>query len=476
MKKEYCIEQVCLEFNRMIINSLIAILVVAAYGLIYSERAFAGYKATFTPKISIKQEYTGNVFFNNENTEEDFITTISPGFDLEFSDQSKGVKLTYMPGPSFYSTNSDNDTLRHDVSFSGWIQLSRTTQISIYDTFKYTEDPLSDPEDLIFEPSLEDDAEESIPSVQDIMTEEQISTDPDTTRRRGREVYYSNTAGIAINQQIGKTDTLSIGYAYSILENDDPDALDSARHNTRIGYMHPFSRFLDISLNGSYEIGDFSGEADDFDNYKLGFTLTKRFTKFISGNLRYQHTVANFDGQTGDYQIYDPSIGIGYSFSKNASVSLNAGYFLQDRQDSEDESGLSLDGNIGKAWEFKRGSINVSGSSGYGESYFGAENLGFNTYYQAHGSGSYSFSKTLTGSIFGSFRQNDYVNLDSDRKDDLITAGFRLAYNPVSVKWLKVGFTYTFRKMDSSEDDNDYEEDRVLLNITLAPDHTIRLN
>ena len=461
-----------IHLSRKLISTLCAVFFIL-YGPV---TVFAGYKATFTPKISINQEYTGNVFITNEDTKEDYITVISPGFELEISDKSKGIKLYYAPGPSFYSTNSDNDTLRHDVSFNGWIEVSRTTKIEISNSFKYTEDPLPNLEDTFSLGQTDADSEEAATPIPEIFSTEQSITDSDTTRRRSRDVYYSNVVGINLSQQIGKTDSLSVGYAYSILENDDPDAQDSTRHSSMINYTHPFSRFLDIAINGSYTKGEFSSSADDVDNYKGGFTLTKKFTKFLSGNVRYQHTVADFDGESEDYQIFDPSIGVGYTFSKNATVSLNVGYFLQDRQDSEDEKGLSLDGNIGKTWEFKRGSINISGSSGYGESYFGAENLGFNTYYQATGSGNYKFTKAMGGTLFGSFQNNDYVNLTDDRTDDLITAGFSLTYKPLTWKWINVGLTYTYRKMNSTDDDNDYQEDRIYLNITMTPEQTIRLN
>ena len=437
-------------------RSLMVVLLIAVYGFYCPVVVFAGYKATFTPKISIREEYTGNVFFTSEDTEDDFVTVVSPGFDVEISGKRKGITISYTPEASFYSNNSENDTLRHNASINGWVDISRNTRLEIYNTFRRTEEPFTRPEEAL--------------------TVEQPPAEVDTTRRRRLEPYYTNTTGFNLAQQIGKTDSVTIGYAYSILENEDSDVQDNARHNPSIAFSHQFSPYMDIGLSADYMRGEFSGESDDFDSFRGGFTLNRNFTKHFSGNVRYTHTIMDFKGETEDYQIYDPSIGFGYVFGENASVSLNIGYFIQDRRNSEDETGLSVNGNVGKTWQFKRGAINISGSSGYGESYFGAENLGFNTYYQVAGVGNYMFTKSLNGRLFGSYRENKYVNLVDDRTDKVSIAGVEVTYSPLTVKWLNFSLTYTYRQMDSTEDENDFEEDRVQLNISMTPSRVIQLN
>ena len=420
--------------------------------------ALAGYKTTFSPNISINEEYTGNVFYTNEDTEEDFVTVVSPGFDLEVDGKNKGVTVSYSPAASFYARNSENDTLRHDASVNGWIDVTRNARIELFDTFRRTEQPIA----------LADEE----PSPADLA----VPAEVDTTRRRGLEPYYTNTIGINWSQRIGKTDEFTMGYAYSILENEDPEVQDNARHSPTIGYSHQFSQFMDAQVNFDYERGEFSGDSDNFDNWSGGLTLTRQFTKRFAGNIRYNHTIMDFRGDTEDYRIYDPSVGVGYTLGEDLTLAVNVGYFVQDRQQSDDETGLSIDGNIGKTWQFRRGSIDLSGSSGYGESYFGAENLGFNTFYQGEGSGSYSFTKSFRGRIFGSYRETDYVNSADDRTDQISTAGIGFTYDPLTIDWLSCSLTYTYRRMDSTIDENDYEEDRVLLNFNLIPSKTIRFD
>ncbi|MCJ7615077.1 MAG: outer membrane beta-barrel protein, partial [Desulfobacterales bacterium] len=205
-------------------------------------------------------------------------------------------------------------------------------------------------------------------------------------------------------------------------------------------------------------------------------TLANKFTKYLSGSIRYSHTIMDYRGDTEDYRVYDPSIGVSYIIAEDTFISMNIGYFVQDRENSDDESGLSLNGSLGKTWEFKRGSINATGSSGYEESYFDSENLGFNRYYGAQASANYRIAKSLTGNIFGSFRRNKYINQDDNRTDRLKRAGAGLTFSPITVRWLHLSLNYSFNTLDSTENENNYDENRVLLSISLSPTNPIPLN
>ena len=402
----------------------------------------AEYKTVFTPSISITGEYTDNVNLSDDDEESDYITTISPWFDLEISKKTRGIIISYEPGYSIYEKNASYNTWRHSAQFFGWTDISKKTKIEINDSFRYSEEPISE---------------------------------EDTTIREGREPYYTNSAGINLTHQLGKSDSISMGYTYSILENEDPDVEDNARHNPSMTYSHMFNPYLSLDTNVSYTRGEFE-VSDDFDNWNGSLILTNKFTKYLSGSIRYSHTIMDYRGDTEDYKIYDPSIGINYTITEDTFLSLNVGYFIQDRENSDNESGLTLSGNLGKTWQFKRGSINATGSSGYEESYFGSENLGFNRYYGAQASANYRLTKSLTGNISGSFRRNKYVNQDDNRTDKLKNAGAGLTFNPITIRWLHLSLNYSYNTVDSTEKENEYDENRVLLSITLSPPNPIPLN
>ena len=435
---------------------VIAILCLTIFVMLDPAISSAGYQTEFTPSLSIREDYTNNIFQTDEDTKEDFITLISPSFDLKVFQKTKGVNVFYRPEASFYSDYSENNTLRHTAKLDGWINISSTMKFQIFDTFRYTEEPFQRTEETI--------------------SSEGLPLEVDETRRHGLETYYTNDIGAELDFQLGKMNLMKIGYINSILENKDPNLEDNVRHRPKINFMHQFSQFTDIDLGLSNTMCNYSDERDDFNNTKASMTLTRRFTKHFSGNLRYQHTFMDFKGATEDYQIYDPSVGMSYTLADGSHVSMNIGYFLQHKENSDDENGLSFSGNIGKTWKFRKGYINISGTGGYSEAYYGAEVLGFSKYYQASWSGSYLFAKNLTGRLFGSFRQSKYLDLPYDRKDNTGVSGAGLTFDPITIKWLSIDLTYVARKTNSSVDANDFREDRIQLSVTIRPSLPIRLN
>lgn len=426
----------------------IAFLLIACT-FILSISSTHGYQATFTPRISVNEEYTDNVFFTNTNQKDDFITVVSPGCTLEASKSNMGVSFSYDAGFSFYSNHSGNDALRHNARLTGWTDLSQITRLEFYDRYNRTEETYT--------------------------AAEEITADQDQTRRTGRQPYYTNDLGLNLIRQIGRSSSLNLGYAYRILENQDPTLEDNVRHNSSIGFSHRFSPYLNIDLDFAYTKGEFD-ISDNFDNWEGSLRLNKRFTEHLGGFIQYAHTLMDFQGESEDYQIYDPSIGINYTIMEETTFSLGVGYFVQDREMSEDDATFSINGDIGKTWQLRRGSIDFSVSSGYDYSYFGAENLGYHTYTGLRGTGRYALNRSLNGNISASYRENDYSDLTPSRKDKIsrVSLGFNL--RPPTVNWLSIGLDYSYRIHNSTLDANDFNENRVQFNISISPSQPIRLN
>lgn len=414
-------------------------LIVTIYSILLTVSSASGYQLTFTPRISIGGEYTDNLFLSNDNEDEEFITTISPGFTSEVSGATSGAEISYDPSYVFYDRYDEYNTWRHSVQLSGWTNISNITELRLNDSFVSTEEPISE---------------------------------EDTTIRRSRETYYRNSTSLNLTHQIGESDLLSLGYVYSILENDDPDIEDSASHIPSIGLNYWFTPHMGIEINVSYTMGEFD-TSDDFDHWNGSLRLIRQFTRDFQGFIQYAHTDMNFKGDSEDYQVLDPSIGINYTIAEDTTLSLSVGYFFQDMDNSEDESGISVTGDLGKTWRIRRGSVSLTGSSGYDESYFDAENLGFDIFYQAQCMASYGFTRHISSDISGSYREDKYVNLETERKDRTTMAGMGLNFQPQ--RWFSIGLDYSYRMINSTLDENDYDENRIMIRFTLIPSLPFRL-
>ena len=184
------------------------IFIVAACTLFLTTSITFGYQATFIPRISINEEYTDNLFLTKRDKEHEYITTISPGFTAQILGKNSGAEISYDPEYSIYDEYDEYDSWRHDARFSGWVQMAKNTRLEVNDSFLYTEDPLRDPDIAR-------------------LRAEEPGVLIDSTIRRTRETYYTNTAGINLIHQFGRADSFNIGFIHSFLENDHPGYEDN---------------------------------------------------------------------------------------------------------------------------------------------------------------------------------------------------------------------------------------------------------
>ena len=426
------------------------IFIVAACTLYLTTSITFGYQATFTPRISVGVEYTDNLFLTEGNKEHEYITTISPGFTAQILGKNSGADISYDPEYAVYNKYDEYDGWRHSVIFSGWSDLSKNTRLEVRDSFLYTEDPLIDSDIAILR------AEDP-----DVLI--------DSTIRQSRQTYYTNTAGINLIHQFGRADSFNLGFDHYLLENDDPIYEDNKRYKPYAGLTYWFAPEWGLSMNGSYTKGEFD-VSDDLDALYGSARLIKRFSGYLEGFVQYAHTAVDYDGNSEDFQVYNSSAGFIYTISSDTSFSLEMGYAILDGDDSGDTSTLSAIGSLTKT--FKRGSIDLIGSSGYGGSYFGAETLGVTEFYELGGSATYQLTRHLSGNVFGSYRDSEYLETTDNRKDKITRAGLGLTMQ--ALEWMSLSLHYAYRTVDSTVRIAEYDENRVLFRITLSPPRPYR--
>ncbi|MFC1816192.1 outer membrane beta-barrel protein [Thermodesulfobacteriota bacterium] len=418
--------------------------------LIFTVSSAESFQATFTPRISVSEEYTNNYSQADQNNEDEFITLISLGFTAGLLGKTRGLEISYDPSFAYYNEFDENNTGRHHANFSGFTEITKNTRLDISDTFSWTEDPT--PEENIA-----------------VLRTEQPEAQIDTTIRRGRNSYATNSAGLNFTYRFGESSSINMGYAHRFLENDDPTIADTQAHNPSIGFTYFFTPRWGLNAGGAYTRNEYE-IADDIEAWSGSGRLTRQFSRHFYGYVGYAHTVTKYDGETQDDLIYNPSIGINYSVAEDISLSFDIGYFVNEYELREDESGLT--GNAGLIKRFRRGSVNLSGLGGYEYANFGAERLGFSLFYEAAVSVNYQITRYFSGNIFGSFRNNQYKDITPEREDDSIMTGLGLTIQPL--QWMSIGINYNYRQLDSTIDQSDYASNRVSVRVTLSPSQPFR--
>ena len=117
--------------------------------------------------------------------------------------------------------------------------------------------------------------------------------------------------------------------------------------------------------------------------------------------------------------------------------------------------------------------------TGLDQNDFGAQNIGLERYAAVQGSALYKFTRTISWDLNGSYRYSDAIgNADQGGNDDTgnnvqryrIGSGFTIE----PLKWMAIRLGYTFNKLNSDNEFDDYDEHRGLLKITLTPSQPYR--
>ncbi len=499
----------------------------------------AGYQINFKPRLSVETEYTDNLYLSGNDKIYDFINVITPGITASVLGKTRGAELSYDVGYSCYSRFSENNGFRHRAELNGWMGFSRRTRMNIQNSFLLTEEPGDE-----FEEEEEEDDDDD------------THTPEKETVRRKREVYYTNTMNIGFTHQFGRTDSVSMKYIYSILENKDVTVEDKSSHKPSVNLVYWFvperlgietgldwfvdessgtpdsegslektvtpsagiiywiiPRQLKIAADISYEKGKTSYDSDepdekydiinpsidveydyipdklginstfaykkgssdtdesyDFTEWKGSITVTKTFTRRFEAFFQYAHTIMDFEEDSQeDYVIYDPSVGIKYIVARDVTLSFSIWYVTRDTKGKGNESDMTINGDLGRTWNFSRyGSLNFKASSGYDESYFGADRLGFGIFYDASVTAEYSFTRYITGDIFGAYKRDRYTELDSVRNDETKDAGLGITFRLIN-RLLSVRVGYLYREVDSTSEENSYKDSRFSIDCMLSP-------
>lgn len=405
-------------------------------------------EVTFTPRLTLREEFTDNFYRSPEDKEDEYITTVAPGATLGFRGTTGELNLSYDPTYVTYAETDEESDWRHYGSLDGVWSLSRRTQMNLAGTIVVSEDPADDEETLAI--------------------------------TQGRNRYARYTGDMGLTYQFGREDTAGIGFFYSVLENEEDLIEDSQLSRPYVDLTKWFgeSRY-GITTHFDYSMAEFDldGDAepsDDFTSLYGYLRLMRRMNRNLDLFVQYAHTTTDYDGMTEDYSVYNPSIGFTYQIEEQTTVTMALGYFIRDREESEDDSGVSLTGDLASTWSFPRGTIELTADAGYRQESFDDENLGFSYYAGGDGRLNYGFTRNFEGDLFGGYHYERFLDTDPEITDNTATAGAGISYQALS--WMSLRLEYRYQTVSSTEDAREYDENRAWFSITFTPESPFRLN
>ena len=441
------------------------------------------------PNLTLSEEYSTNVNLDEEDEQEAWISVISPGLTFSWLGKTFSSSMTYAPSFVYYDHDESNSTIRHRGVFETEVRPSKYVQVSVSDTFEWTDQALTDQNATGEEGGLGliDQETDFGDTYYTNTASAQIDVSPLYTTdfgiqyrhflREEREPYVSHTASGYQEYRFGPKDRVRASYRYREIDSRYEETDDSLRHSPSLNLDYWFRDHLGLENTGSYTRTTYSGtngtESDDYQELYGRSRLIRQFSSHFSGSLVYSHTYHYSDEEDDeDYHIYNPAVGIDWDIAQNSYVRTDVGYFYRDVVDEEESSrddaqGLTADGEIGTAWRVERGALSLTGSTGYDEDYQEAENLGFSVYYQAEATADYQLTEHWGLFAGAEVRQDEYLDQDPARTDreQRYNAGMRYSLT----RWLALTLRNSYRRLNSDREDREYKEYRSTLSLSFAP-------
>jgi opacity protein-like surface antigen len=266
-----------------------------------------------------------------------------------------------------------------------------------------------------------------------------------------------------------------MNYTYSFDSYDNPNADEYSSHNPSAFLSYWFNPQYGVDLNASYEKTEYDTSTDEPETWSGNIRFLKNMTRHFDTYVSYAHTFTKQN--SGDHTIYNPSAGFDWQTAEDSGVSFGIGMLFQEwgspiSGNSED---LFLDLDVFKTFDFSRkGTLAVTGASGYTTTSDDAASLGFEIYYQAGLLLSYRLTRRLTAELNTSYEISQYDEPIINRQDNTFGLGAGLVWNPL--QWLTVNLSYSFT--DFNTDDpirEDYQENVGMLTISMTPSRPVRV-
>jgi hypothetical protein len=221
---------------------------------------------TFTPTLTIGEEFNDNVFLDNDNRTWDFITAITPGFTLEVERPTYRIFAAYDATAEIFARESDETHAFERQGFVGEAVYRVTPQLTLSLTDRFT---------------MSTDTNQ--------VTGERVAT--------GRDRSWSNALAGGASWQATPLTSLRGGASWTVLRFDDEDLVESDTYQFQVGTDHALTPLLTGIAEYEFAIFDFSG-LDTVYTHTPRVGLAYAFSPALSGSLRIGPTFEVSDGST----------------------------------------------------------------------------------------------------------------------------------------------------------------------------------
>ena len=277
-------------------------------------------QAEFHPRVSVIEEYNDNIFLTEDDTEDDWITTISPGLNLTYNNRSVRALVDYSMRFRFYAdhTNKNDDRFKDVQRGSASLLFFEGRPFTLSLTEVISRESIDQRDSLFSDGDLTDSTTVYRTTISPQYRWHLSSSWSLVTSYDFRHTEFVDAAGddylehagrLSLQKTLSSNTTLSANATYTVSDSDD-DRDDNAQQSYTLGVEQQFGPRTRLSVEGGYTIVDYDNGGDS-DSVTATADFEYRITAALTYFLSYSHDFATSinDGLTRTTKV---STGLNY--------------------------------------------------------------------------------------------------------------------------------------------------------------------
>jgi len=335
--------------------------VVVLVVLVHSGVVTAG-EFSFHPSLAVREEYTDNVYEQNDPRRSDFITRLMPGLALKYYAPLWDWDLAYTFDYRIYARNSRNDESIHDLAAKGHIKIiDEFFFLDLSDSYKRVSLDVS--RDYTQESLFVNQSDSNIATASPYLVFHPGTRTTITSGYRYTNIWYRDPSAIDKREHSG---FINASYEYSSKVNFNADytythqnsVMPYNRHSPSAGARYEYADKCFIFAQGGYTWVDYR-DAPDFNKPFWNAGITHAFDSFTltaTAGVQYPEDPLRGFTRVTDYslalnKIYERgNVGLSVYYSKYDGESVDRtkkyGVGITGKYDITEKLSSSLAANV----------------------------------------------------------------------------------------------------------------------------------
>ena len=400
----------------------------------------------FEPNVTVLEEYTDNFNLTKTNKQENFRSTVSPGFRLGINSPLIKGLIAYTFAPA-YDTATKDVSLFHSILGQVVYQVNPRWQVTLADSYIQSDQP-GEADRLGLRQGRRSFSSNTFSATSEYLI------DLVTTKQSYRLINFSDDDGgkttthevaAGASLPIYQTNVVSAGYDYVTTDSTEGTGTGTGIQSTTAGREFNVSGHQ-FTVSGSRRLSALT---------TVGLKGSYAF-RTITGDSSTSTTTTSTTSDETDYRLWTASLFTSYTLPGRLTLAGSVGMTALSA-----DRGISIGPNFFSAssltYQFVRTTITLTGDKGFSETFADGDNFGVVETEGVTAAVTYRFTPSVTATVSGSYRKNKFTGIGgtaSTRNEDTKNWGGSALVSWRILRWLLLDLSYTYFEQTTAGSDS----------------------